>query len=438
LFIGKDIIHWKSSNAKITFISYLFNIPDKIKKNQHHESLYWKDLSLFLKIQKVDTNWLHFYINDGQTSSPKKVNQYISKLNSFDNFQKHINIYSFLSLRVIFKTIIQWLRVQKVNYLIKEKLLNSTNRVYLWLLLSNDWKKSINSQIALSNLLTYNLFKAALEEMPTQNKGFYVQENQAWEYGLIHNWKNKHKLLYGFPHSTVKFWDLRYFNDQNVLIKKYKNSIPMPDSILCNGPHALNLYTSQGYPKKELIKVESLRYLYLNKLSRPKPNKKALTKCNLLLVGDFLANNTLKQLDTLKKSLPLIKIKNLKITFKPHPACNINLDNYSSLKMKITYEDLKKILPYNDFIYTSSTTSAAVDAYYAGLIVISYLDGEELNLNPLRGYKNFFYCENEIMLSSLLNDYIKIYKNKIKINKNAYFYINNDLDCWKKLLFNKR
>ena len=42
------------------------------------------------------------------------------------------------------------------------------------------------------------------------------------------------------------------------------------------------------------------------------------------------------------------------------------------------------------------------------------------------------------MLSSLLNDYIKIYKKKIKINKNAYFYINNDLDYWKKILFNKR
>ena len=82
----------------------------------------------------------------------------------------------------------------------------------------------------------------------------------------------------------------------------------MPDSILCNGPHALNLYTSQGYPKKELIKVESLRYLYLNKYLRPKPIKKALTKCNLLLVGDFLATNTIKQLDILK-SLPLIKIK---------------------------------------------------------------------------------------------------------------------------------
>ena len=58
--------------------------------------------------------------------------------------------------------------------------------------------KNLFSQIALSNLLTYNLFKAALDEIPIQNKGFYTQENQAWEYGLIHNWKSKHKLLYGF------------------------------------------------------------------------------------------------------------------------------------------------------------------------------------------------------------------------------------------------
>ena len=160
--MGKDIIHWKSSKAKVTFISYLFNIPDNIKKNQHHESQYWKNLSSFLKNKKIYTNWLHIYITDGQTSSPKKVNKYISKLNSFDNFQTHINLYSFLSLRITIKTIFQWLKIQKVNFLIKKQLLNSTNRVYFWLLLKDDWKKSIHSQIALSNLLTCNLFKVCV------------------------------------------------------------------------------------------------------------------------------------------------------------------------------------------------------------------------------------------------------------------------------------
>ena len=83
---------------------------------------------------------------------------------------------------------------------------------------------------------------------------------------LIHNWKNKHKLLYGFPHSTVKFWDLRYFNDQNVLIKNI-NSYPC---LIQYCAMVLMLsYKISRISKKRLIKVESLRYLYLKNL-RPK------------------------------------------------------------------------------------------------------------------------------------------------------------------------
>ena len=96
------------------------------------------------------------------------------------------------------------------------------------------------------NLLNLNLFQQALSCLPSQEKGFYLQENQGWEYSLISAWRssNHGKNLFGIPHSTIRYWDLRYFFDKRSYNAGVSDcSLPLPDYIGVNGIRAKEMYT---------------------------------------------------------------------------------------------------------------------------------------------------------------------------------------------------
>jgi surface carbohydrate biosynthesis protein (TIGR04326 family) len=83
---------------------------------------------------------------------------------------------------------------------------------------------------AVSTLLQYNLMESAINMLPRQDKGIYLQENQAWEMGMIHAWKSAgHGKLVGSIHSTVRYWDLRYFYCTHSYYKKGIEALPMPE-----------------------------------------------------------------------------------------------------------------------------------------------------------------------------------------------------------------
>ena len=108
------------------------------------------------------------------------------------------------------------------------------------------------------------MFESAISNLKQQDKGVYLQENQGWEFAFIHVWKKYfNKQIIGFPHSSVRYWDLRYFYDSRSYDNESNCDLPVPDKIACNGEYVKKMYFMSDFPKKNLIKVESLRYLYL-------------------------------------------------------------------------------------------------------------------------------------------------------------------------------
>ena len=429
---GLGIKNWIKSDAQTTFLSYLFNINETSKNHRNYENQYWTELPIFFKKKKIKTNWLHYFIQDGQGSTVKNVKKFITNLNQDPkNFQTHVTIFSFLSYEVIIKTVKDWLFLCEKNKFIQNSLFGSTDKKYLWHLFKEDWKNSIYGQVAFSNLLTLNLHEAALNLLPSQKNGLYLQENQGWEFGFINAWRRAgHSNLIGFPHSTVKFWDLRYFYHKDCYLKIHNNSLPLPDKVACNGKKTILAYQDHGYPHKYLFEVESLRYLYLNKYSNNFDS--VLNKNNKLIVlGDYLKVNTHKQLELLQTAIASLN-DDINISFKPHPACPIDLSLYPGIKANLTYDELSNLLPKYDMVFASSTTSAAVDGYCAGLIVLTLLDGEELNMSPLRNCKNAFFVNNYQQLRNYLINIPKF--NSKKFVKNSYFNLNQNLDGWKSLL----
>jgi surface carbohydrate biosynthesis protein (TIGR04326 family) len=287
---------------------------------------------------------------------------------------------------------------------------------------------------ALDNLLKLHLFKAAFNGLLKQNTGIYLQENQGWEVALNYNWKESgHNRLIAFPHSTVRFWDLRYYYDYRLIRNKILNNLPFPDLIACNGEVIKKNLIDGGYNAEDLVEAESLRYLDLLKINHDSEFKSSRYKenINLLVLGDYSYKNTVFQLALLENAFPKIQ-RELTIRFKPHPACPINIAQYSNLNMKLVTEPLYEILDWADVTFSSETTSAAVDSFISGKEVLIALNFKALNFSPLKDFKNVYFLSTSNSLADHLNSFS--FNNPVDKSRNEFFYLDEEIPKWKKLL----
>ena len=108
-----------------------------------------------------------------------------------------------------------------------------------------------------------HLMRVALTKLGPQSLGIYLQENQPWEFALIQLWKKlNHNTLVGFPHSSVRYWDLRHYFYPSVYEIGKSYELPRPTMVGCSSEDILDAYQSTGYPISELRQVE-LSVIYI-------------------------------------------------------------------------------------------------------------------------------------------------------------------------------
>jgi surface carbohydrate biosynthesis protein (TIGR04326 family) len=433
--VGKE--EWCQTEAKVTFFSYLFNLVPSATKEGQFESRYWAHLPAVLQREGCKTNWLHIYMKDAILPSAKKAADVLRQFNHTGRReQNHATLDSFLGISVIFRSLFDWMRmIWKGRRLERALSLSSGNGLDLWPLFAEEWRVSMSGQTAMNNALTLNLFESALKSLPKQRVGVYLQENQGWEFALIHAWKAAgHGSLIGTPHSTVRFWDLRYFLDARSYKRSGNNYIPLPDQIAFNGAAMLDAYRKGDYPAENMVEVEALRYLYLE-------NSKVGTNFHLqsssgflrvLVLGEYLKSNTHHQLRLLEKAMPSLP-ENIAITVKPHPACPIQSSDYPGLKFEITMEPVSSLLTGCDVAYSSSMTSAAVDAFCFGVPVVSVLDPNTLNLSPLRGRDGVFFASTPEELANALTS-AAIAQPRIEMGQQHFFTLDSTLPRWRSII----
>jgi surface carbohydrate biosynthesis protein (TIGR04326 family) len=84
----------------------------------------------------------------------------------------------------------------------------------------------------------------------------------------------------------------------------------------------------------------------------------------------------------------------------------------------------------SDVVITGNITSAAVDAYYFGLPILTLIDPKTLNSSPLRDIKVISYFSTVSELTEIINKSLYIKPDESK----SYFNLNNDLFLWKRLI----
>ena len=437
---GVGLKAWQQTDGRITFISYLFNLVPEAAKRGHYESRYWGHLPDALQSEAGQTNWLHLYVKDGLLPISKHAADKILDFNDIAfGKQHHVTLDTFLSPLVVLLTLRDWCRMQWTGIVLSNKLhqkQHATNN--FWPLLEDDWLQSMFGSVAMCNLLFFNLFESALKSLPPQKVGVYLQENQGWEFALIHLWRAAgHGRLIGTPHSTVRFWDLRYFFDPRSYQRTGQNDLPMPDQVAYNGQAELDAYKNGEYPVDDLVEVEALRYLHLVKFTSKALSVVTRTPLGIkggmrvLVLGDYLHSNTMLQMNLLEEaalSLP----ENTVFIVKPHPACSIQSADYPLLKMTVTMDPISDLLDKCDVAYSSAVTSAAVDVYCAGVPIVSVLDPNTLNLSPLRGCAGVIFAStpNELVTALMFS----VTQSQVRCDRQNFFILDTQLPRWIKLL----
>jgi surface carbohydrate biosynthesis protein (TIGR04326 family) len=403
--------------------------------NGKFESSYWGNLPSILQETNKQTNWLHILTDDFKMSNSYAISRSIKKFNLLGkNYQNHALLDSFLSIKIIIKTLQEWNNLQS-KFMKIEKVISviPSEQLQLWPLFRKEYEKTSYGIRTAENILTLNLFEKACALLPKQSIGVYLFEQQPWEFSLLYSWKNfSHGKIIGAQHSTILFWDLRYFSDSQSYLNPDHYRLPMPNKIAVNGPVAFDTLIKAGYQENDIVLTEALRYLNLStpnlKQNLSKHNNKFL---RILVMADYLEENSNFQIKLLEESIHLLPFK-IKITIKPHPSRAIKATDFSGLEFDISNEPLSDLLQHTDVAYSSAATSAAVDAYYSGIPVISVINPSELNLSPLRGVSGVFYVSTPQSLIETLNN-IRARKDTPRDLMN-FFTIDQALPKWRTLL----
>jgi surface carbohydrate biosynthesis protein (TIGR04326 family) len=432
---GVGVMQWRNTPGKALFVTYTANLVPRALRQGRFESRYWAHLPDVLDEEKTPCNWLHLYVKDGLLPTAADAANALNLFNQFaSGRQCHVTLDSFLGLNVVFRTLGDFLRIVRVGLRmgVALKPLPDTHPD-LWPLLRADWLESMFGAPAMNNLLMFNLFETALKSLRQQKQGIYLKENISWESAFIHTWRGAgHGCLIGTPHATMRFWDLRYFYDHRSYPRTGLNDLPLPDQVTCNGPVMHSSLRDAGYPAEHLLNVEALRYLHLCQSHQTsetlafKPSKTV----RLLVLGDYTSGNTLLQMRLLQQAVPLSGMRFV-ITVRAHPMCPICASDFPALELKISTEPISRLLAQCDVAYASAVTSAAVDAYCAGVPTVSVLDPTILNLSPLRSCSGALFASTPHELADALSlaasGEFEDYKHK------AFFTLDSRLSSWQKL-----
>ena len=423
---------WET-NKNILFFSYLFHLDKDSFKDNKFNSSQWGPLTNLLNELSIKSNWMHHYIPNPVIPNRKSAISFINNLNKeFNNTQSHQIISSYINIKTILKVVANYtmiiLKIPSL-YKFKKLFIVKNSSINFWFLLKDDFINSILGPKLIENLFWIEHFDNALSKIPYQEKGIYLQENQSWEKALISAWKKyNHGKIYGLNNGFVRYWDLRFFDDLNTVKDNSDFKIPLPDRIILTDQISWDYYLNSGYEVNKLIKAETLRYFsVLSKNLEKKHELKADQKIKGLILGDIIFDSTNEMI----KNLENINSTNFHWTIKSHPACLINIKNYKKITLENSYENLEDIIHKYDLVIAPAATLSALDSYLSNIKTIIFLAKDELNISPLRGFKDIkiTYDNTSLKEALSLNNL-----NNYNFNKQDFFWYDKNLSFWKEIL----
>jgi surface carbohydrate biosynthesis protein (TIGR04326 family) len=439
---------WFADWGAIFICSYFIHLDTTLCARGQFHSRQWESLPRLLHDRGRRTNWLQLFLFSVAVPDVGTGLSWVRRFNADAPSQGcHAFVDGYITVGLLLRALTGWRRLCAASRRLRHipsAFRPQGSALWLWPLLRDDWRRSLTGQTGIGNCLAVEQFDAALDGMPHQEIGLYLCENQAWEKALLRAWrKHGHGRIIGVQHATAPFWHLYYFDDPRSLTAAGECALPLPDQFAVNGPVAWTAFIDAGYPEGRLVQVEALRYLNLaglaTKSARDRtPHEEALLTAaaplalKVLVLGELIPKSMHHLLEMLVEAMTLLP-RQCQITFKPHPGYAVDLAKYRSLAAIVTAEPLTQILPEYDVAVCANSTSAAVDAYVAGLPVIIGVDGDGLNLSPLRGQAGACFVSSPEDMAAALQAIGSVGAAPAR-DRNGFFWLDAELPRWQRLL----
>lgn len=420
--------------ADVVLIDYLTRFDTDSALHGQYRSGFWNILTDSLDDAKQTSFFFHQFVAHPVTPNRKATDRFLKGLNSRSATQRHFLLDSRLPAGVVLKALSIYFRLLRTRFLIrkiKHRFSPSKSQLDLWKLFKKEWLDSLSGVTAILHSLTISELHHNIPRFPQCRTVLYLMENQPWEMAFIQLWKHRRsELLVGVPHSTICYWDLRYFSDFSAYRHGSSTYPPLPSVVAANGPAELESLAATGIPAEQIVEVEALPYLYLKDIqSVISVREISHTTMRLLVLGNFFAHQNTALLTMLHSSLALTT-RQVSTTIKPHPLRLIKSEDFPHLQFHVDMRPLVEQLTECDMVLATNGTSASAEAYQCGIPVITILNGETFNFSPLRGIRGAVFVDSPVHLAQALAQLPP----RDQTSHSDYFFVDKSLKRWKRLL----
>lgn len=390
---------------------------DNLKKG-NFKSFYWNSLVDLIKKNNLKVKWIHLFYPSKTMRFLKDANKITNILNEEAKKKNHLILDNLFSLKSAFRALIKYLKIS-IKYSIYKKSLRIKNKSDF-----SGFNKILNPYLAdtfighrsLRNIFFYECFNNLIKRIEKPKLGLYLMENLDFELILNHLWKKKINCeLVGFPHSNVRYWDLRYF-----FLDPKKFTHIYPDKVLIHSKDTLDWANNIKIDNKRTLVVESLRYENLI-LKKDLLNKKDFK--NFLVFADLDESITEALLKIFENNL------DKKFFIKNHPGSSMNKKNYGNISfIKNNDHNFENY----DCIIVSNASGAVFKPYYENFPFLVFLDTRFFNLNPISDLnKNIFFHDSLSFKKSLYH-----ISSENNLNRKLHIVDNRNLE-WLNIIKNK-
>lgn len=298
------------------------------------------------------------------------------------------------------------------------------SHVNFWPYLAPHWSESFRGWRCLERCLQQRAFDVYAKAAGPQRWTLFPLENCPWERMLTVAMREAGAAatpcsepsagpVIGAQHSTVRPTDFRYFDDPRTFTPPCDAF--QPDAVRGNGQSACAQWLEAGVPPERLGEVEALRYLYLAESPRgaatssthaasspatasPGPNSPAGQQAGavgsgqpkrLLVVTSFFNDETEAHLVLLARALHAGVLNGWQLVVKPHPYLPVEerlraLLGRRAPEVRIAQGAIGEELAPGVVVWSSNSTTVALEAAVKGLSVMSMLPVDDFDLCPLQ------------------------------------------------------
>ncbi len=420
--------------APIVMIDYMAHLRESKAANNAFASNYWGPL-VDLVQSLGPTEWLHL-----SAHRPKRslVEEDLATMRGWHTPPgvQHTMLQAGVTWRIRLRALRDYLRVAFLGIRTRSKrklLWDEDSGASMWPVFRSRYRDDWYGVAAFQNCLALNLFEEFFSTLPKAQLGVYLFENQPWEMALIHAWQSKgHGKLVGFGHSTITYWNTRYFKDGRELwANKAPGVMPCPDEVAVNGPQAREKLQQGGYPAPRLVDVEAVRYL-----EDASPHIQVQQPKDVLLIfGEYDATSTHRILELVKSAITQSGFDG-HITFRAHPAMTPHLKSLPDGFAPDGHLSSTEALHDANLVVCGALSSVAAEALHLRKPLYVIGDGRTFTSSPVDTDEQSWVFRTDD-LATQLRKYRGGEHTSAQPTVGDYFWTKPDLAKWRHLLHRK-